>query len=801
MVAAPRHGDESRPIGRDAELATLARLVDGHRLVTVTGLGGVGKTRLATALAQEWVDGGRSATVVDLAPIANSDAVVETIATALRVGEAADTDLPAAIGASLDDATTLLVLDNMEHLLAARLLLAGLLERSTGARVLATSRVPLGLHGERLFRLGGLALPTSGVDVAAAPAGILFLERAAQRGAITTPEPDDASAIVEICRLLDGLPLAIELAAAWTRVLTPRATLRRLRDERLDLSGGRSPRQASIDRIVASTLDLLEPSGREIFPLLGIFAGPFDEAAASAITGHAHILAGLRNLEDAALVRVASDSDGEPRFDLLETIRTVARARLRASGRYEELRVLHVAYFADRAVVAADAVRSSSFGDHAAGRRLAEPDVVTAFERAMESGDAESAVRLAAALAGRGIQTGILREPVARLRRALALSGVSDGVRSDGLNALISLQGELRELDDQVRDAREAVARARAARSPERIVRTLVTLGNWSQTDALDAYGEAVDLAIAVNYTWGASAAWVNLANELWDQRRPEEALVASQRAAAAERAMGNPTGIAETLTQQGGYELNLGRTAAAIEHLAEGAALFAANPGLPAFMTVNLCLLATARALGGDLAAAERTLVEGAQEVARAESAADVEHWIEAAAIILAGPHPIVAARCLGVVDAVAARSGLARSNAMLLTAAIGRISGQIGQRRLDAERRVGSAETPRVVFDHVVRLFRRDVGVERGLIDAPFGRLTVREQEVLALLGEGETDRFIAERLGISPKTASVHVANVKAKLGVETRVAAGLAARDALGFGDGEAPAGEWPAGRRP
>ncbi len=795
MISEPGRGDIDRPLGRAADFAALAGLADQAGLVTVTGLGGVGKTRLVRTYAAMIKAEGSAVTFVDLAPIASAASVIGIIATAVGATEEANTDLAAGIAAALERSGAVLVLDNLEHLLKSRLLIRELLERAPSARVVATSRVPLGLVGERLLRLEGLALPTSADDLAWGPASALYLRRAAERGSVEGPGPEDRAAIVEICRRLDGLPLAIELAAAWSRLLTPRAILRRLVEARLDLSGGPAPRQDSIEAVVSATLDLLPEPQRALFPPLGAFAGSFDEAAARAIAGDSAILPALRAFEDAALVRVAADEEGEPRFDLLETIRSVARVRLDATERREEVHARHVAHYAGHAVAAADAIRSSSFGDQAAGRRLGEPDIAAAFERAVKSGDGESAVRLAAALATRGIQMGILREPVARLRLALALPGVSDAVRSDGLNALVSLRGELGELDEQVADAREAVARARAASSPERIVRTLVTLGNWSPTDALDAYAEAAELAVMVGYTWGASAAWANLANTLWSAGRPEEAMAASQRSGDAERVMGNPSGVAESLTRQAEYELNQGRTAAALAHLTESATLLATYPGLPLLLTVTLCRLAMARALSGDVAGGEALLLDTAARVDGAESVTDIEYWLEAAAVALAGTHPVVAARCLGVIEQALARSEFSTSSASLHAAAARQIGRLIGQRRLDAERATGATGGLEVAFRQVLKLLRRDVRQDREYVDAPFGRLTTREQEILALLALGTTDRLIAERLGISAKTASVHVANVKAKLGVDTRVAAVLVARETLGIDEG----GQGPEGR--
>jgi predicted ATPase/DNA-binding CsgD family transcriptional regulator len=653
-------------------------------------------------------------------------------------------------------------------------------------RVMTTSRVPLDLQDEFVIELGSLGLPTSRRDVATSPAGALFLERAREHGRFTELPPEDADAVLEICRRLDGLPLALELAAAWSGILTPRAIARRLVDDRLDLASD-DPRHASLDAVIDATLSLIDAADRDVFPLLGVFSGSFDEAAARAVTGDPQVLNRLRSLARVALIRVAADATGEPRFEMLETIRAFALRRLGETDELVEVHRRHGSLYADRAVAAADQVRTTSFSDRPAGAALADPNMQAAFERMVDLGETELALRIAASLASHAMQTGILRPALERLETAMALAGGSAGVRSDGLNALVSIRSALRQMADLGTLAAEAVALARLEGDPIRIVRTLITFGNWTASDRSAPYTEAAEVAESVGYAWGAAVAWGSLADALWAAGRPAEAIAALLRALAASERQGDRAGVGNSLVQLGEYELNLGRTTDALAHFEEAAAIIRASPGVPFFVTTSLTLLAAAQALAGQPDAAYRTLVEATDRVETAEAGQDIEDWFESAAIVLERQHPVAAIRALGALDRIRIDTGIGRVSEPLQQAAAARIEHAIGRPRLDRARALGRDADRQAVFAELARFVRRQAGPQADLLRAPFGPLTGREREILVRLAEGRTDREIADELGITAKTASVHVANLKAKLGVETRIEAVIFARDRLGGGE--------------
>ena len=350
-------------LGREQESSTIEDLIvrEGARLVTLTGPGGVGKSRLmveaARRLGPGFADGAR---FVELAAVSATDLVAPTIAAGLGLSTSADrlvTDLEAFLRAR----RLLLALDNFEQVVAAAPLLAELLSAASGLVVLVTSRTVLRLSGEHEFPVPPLPVPPVGADSDPeelrryASVG-LFAERAhaAVPGFELTAE--NAAAVAEICRRLDGLPLAIELAAARVRLLSPQALASRL-DQRFSLLTGGArdlpERQQTLRNTLEWSFGLLPAGEQALFAQLGVFAGPFGLPAAEAISAPDEGQAGgpgpvvmetLGSLVDSSLVRPET-GDGEPRFSLLETIRQYARERLRAGGDWVRAHDRHAAYF------------------------------------------------------------------------------------------------------------------------------------------------------------------------------------------------------------------------------------------------------------------------------------------------------------------------------------------------------------------------------------------------------------------------------------------------------------------------
>ncbi|MEO8394795.1 MAG: LuxR C-terminal-related transcriptional regulator [Chloroflexota bacterium] len=351
-------------VGRTRELAELNHLLRLNRLVTLTGTGGIGKTRLALRLALEVAETFREGVYfVDLALIADPAQVAKTIAEALGIFENTVEPLPDTLKRGLSQQHLLLLIDNFEHVIAAAPLLSDLLTAAPDLTILVTSRESLHLSGEQEYPVPPLLLPVihtvSANSLIESEAGALFAQRAQKSLPRFEVNGDNALAIAQICTRLDGLPLAIELAAARSKVLSPQALLERLlntSDTSLHVltSGSRDapPRQRTLRDSIEWSYNLLDDDERLLFARLCVFRGGRSLEAIEAVCGQdlaTHVLDGLASLVDKNLLQQKETPQGEPRFVMLETIHEYARERLEASGEAEAIRTQHALYFAELA--------------------------------------------------------------------------------------------------------------------------------------------------------------------------------------------------------------------------------------------------------------------------------------------------------------------------------------------------------------------------------------------------------------------------------------------------------------------
>ena len=438
-------------IGRERELGAVVGLLNQARLVTLVGPPGAGKTRLAVEAARAAVaafpDGVR---FVPLAEARAGSDVPSALARALGVEPAGDAG--GALRVALGERRLLLLLDNCEHVLPATAPLAAeLLAAAPGLAVLATSRAPLGIAGEREVPLPPLALPDAAAPSPATLAGVeavrLFVDRARAAWPPFALDAGNAAAVAALCRRLDGLPLAIELAAARTRALSPAELLARL-DRRLPLlaSGpGHLPeRQRTLRAAIAWSDALLAPAERRLFRRLAVFVGafPFEAAEAVGAGGEgemAGVLDGVEALVAQSLVQREAGPGGAARFRLLETIREYALEGLEASGEAAAARRDHLAYhvaLVERARGARDAAELGRRLDRLEG---AYPDLREALRRAEAAGEAESALRLATGLLDLWLHRGPRDEGRDWLERAAALPDGAPAARAGALAALVEL--------------------------------------------------------------------------------------------------------------------------------------------------------------------------------------------------------------------------------------------------------------------------------------------------------------------------------------------------------------------------
>ena len=336
-------------VGREHERATVRTLLDSHRLITLIGSGGAGKTRLAIQVGidvmEQFSDGVR---FVDLSPLNDGSLVVDAIAAAVGVRSEQGISAIQMLVRNLEGTKTLIILDNCEHVIRACAdAVTELIRTGDSVRILATSREPLGVPGEATWRVPPLTVPERAADIAEisrCEAVQLFLDRAVVARPGFAISPTNAEPIVDICRTLEGMPLAIELAAARIKALAPAEIRQRLADRFRLLTGGRG-RHQTLRSTIDWSYELLSEPERSLFRKLSVFVGGFDLVAVEAIWPQGDPLDLIEQLVDKSLVAVEQLADDKLRYRLLETLRQYAAERLSEAGEAEDARRQHFTYF------------------------------------------------------------------------------------------------------------------------------------------------------------------------------------------------------------------------------------------------------------------------------------------------------------------------------------------------------------------------------------------------------------------------------------------------------------------------
>ncbi|MBV8374260.1 MAG: LuxR family transcriptional regulator, partial [Candidatus Eremiobacteraeota bacterium] len=426
-------------IGRERDVADVKELLDRHRLVTLIGSGGVGKTRLAlqvgTELLDQYPDG---VWFVDFSPISDPELVSSVTAQALGMSQQEGRRVDEAIPPWLKRKKLLLIFDNCEHVLETVASLAdAIVKTAHDVRIVATSRQALNIAGEEPMRIPSLDVPHTIADLSAAKvmefaAVALFVSRATTADRSFTLSDDTAPIVADICRRLDGIPLAIELAAARVKVLSVPHLAERLNERFKILTGGsRSalPRQKTLHALLDWSYDLLTPQEQLLFARLGIFASGFGLDAATNVCGgdgldEIEILDLLGSLTDKSLV-VADTSGEHERYRLLESTAAYALEKLGASGEREALARRHAEYFRDQALTADECSGTGSIFAWVAGVELELDNDRTALAWALTQGnDAVLGGAIAGALSGLWLNAGLAVE--GRYWISLALEQVND---------------------------------------------------------------------------------------------------------------------------------------------------------------------------------------------------------------------------------------------------------------------------------------------------------------------------------------------------------------------------------------
>ena len=561
-------------VGRRLEIAAVEALLreSPGRLVTLTGIGGTGKTRVALAVAEsaarELRDG---AVFVDLSAARSGDAVLPAVARALGL----EVDDPLA---ALHDRSLLLVLDNLEQLDDAATPVLALLAGAPDLRVLATSRTPLRVSAEQEYAVPPLPPPPDGVgfaELAANDAVRLFAARARAVDPEFALTDTNIASVANVCRRLDGLPLAIELAAARSKVLPPAAIESRLvRALDLLVSGARDlpVRQQTLRATLDWSYDLLAIGERQLLAELSVFAGGFTLADADAVAERDTSL-DLEGLIDGGLVRRRGTRE-EPRFVLLETIRAYASEKLEDR---DELRRRHAGHFADVAAAAWAAIREGGSAEDAAHELLAREhdNVLAALNWADEAGDVELQARIAEAVRWFWLVRGHLGEGGRVFDRLCARTEHLPALHAQMLVLGSSFPWRLGDVAKAKRQLETALALFRELGDDENVARSIAELGGVAVSEgdldrATAIYEEAVVLFEKLGQRVRLGVALANLAAIAANRDDPEAALEYNARALALQREVSDNDGTAVTLANLGRVHLALGDDEAARRTLHE---------------------------------------------------------------------------------------------------------------------------------------------------------------------------------------------------------------------------------------
>jgi predicted ATPase/DNA-binding CsgD family transcriptional regulator len=786
-------------IGRDGELAEVRALVGSWRLVTLTGTGGAGKTRLALQVAAGLAAGaGDGVWFADLAPLGDPDLVAVTVADVLGVRQepgrpVLDTLVEAVGGRSL-----LLLLDNCEHVIGACAKLADTLLRGCpNLTLLATSREPLGIDGERVYRVPSMGIPAAGDDtdaIRASEAVRLFTDRAGQHGVTLAWDQETASVIGRVCRRLDGIPLAVELAAARLRVM-PTVELEARLDRRFSLLTGGSraapPRQQTLRAMVDWSWELLPGAERAVLARLSVFAGEFGLAAAEAVAAGpdvpaAEILGHLGALVDKSLVQFGDTGTGPGRYRLLETVRQYAAGQLDAHGpaAVNHARTAHRDYYLALAEAAAPRLVAH---DQAAwlDRLDAElGNLRAAIAFSLTQPDPEPGLRLGASLRVYWRARGHAAEGAGALRTLLDAPAAQEATlpRARALTAAAGLLQQMGSYAIAEDYSQEGLAIARAVGDDYLLgellyVRAWVMLRQGQQDAALPLIEQGLGLARRLGDPHLTGFLLTARANATYAAGDPAGAARNAAEALRLFRQAGDRQHMGTMLGNLGNYELSAGDLDAARGHLTESLDIFRAlnhRDGI-AYQTVNLGL---AEYLSGSPDTAEALFAESLDLARRMGMKALTAYPLIGLALAgHAGAGPGWSARLHGAADQAFADLGrtVEPLEARLAGLDRQRLRAAMGDEAFEAEYAAGRALSPAQVLA-VLGDPGAAAGQARTAVSGEAASvLTARELDVLKLVAQGSSNADIAQRLFLSEHTVHRHLANILRKLDLSSRAAA--------------------------
>ena len=795
-------------VGRERDLAELAALLGDVRALTLCGPGGIGKTRLAVRLACEVVpDFPDGAWLVELADTADAGLIPRRVAATFGVREEPDRPQLATLTEALRGRRLLLILDTCEHLVeGCAELVQQLLAGCPELRVLATSREPLRVRGETVWRVPPLSLPAqldpgSLADLARHEAMRLFADRASAARAGFEVGSDNAAAVARLCRLLDGMPLAIELAAARVRALSVEQIASRLDDRfRLLASGDRTapPRQQTLRAAVDWSYELLSGAEQILLRRLSVFAGwnleMAEQVCADEQIPATAVLDLMAALIDKSLVTFDHELRGESRYRLLDTIKEYAASRLAASGEEDEVRLRHRDYLLRHAewVVSQAFVRGApSWPRRVALYRQIAGDMDNyrlALVTSLHRGDIAEGLRMCGAMRNPWVTHGDTAEGVAWFDRFLSQAGgLPASVRGPALVFRGDLAFEQQDYDTVARCAGEGLELCRAAGDPHEAgaLRLLAVsaLRAGRVDEAVARIDEAAATAHKLGNDWEEGLALSIKAAGLARLGSLREAQ-ATYEAALEVLRDNNGWGVAQVRYGLGGVARARGDYLAAISHYQAALSLYQEIDARP---EIARCLagIAAVALTQGDLGLARTSLTESLQLSLATGQRLPVARGLEAMAALEArAGDPARAARLAGA--AVELRAGHAPLSGARLADLLGPARKALGEPHAAALLAEGRAMTAAEAVAYAVQPSPEGNGAARPAAPsdwAPVPRpraaassevstLTPRELEIARLIARGLSNRAIADELVISQATVARHVANMLTKLGFNSR-----------------------------
>jgi non-specific serine/threonine protein kinase len=745
----------AKPIlGREREVEAILDLLDDDdtRLLTLTGPAGVGKTRLAlevVSLAEgEFAHG---ACYVSLAPIREPSLVPNAIAAELGIRERPGQPVAEVLLAALRARHLLLVLDNLEQVAGVAPWLSELLATCGRVTILATSRVVLDVDEERPYHVEPLPVPDVGHvpsirEIFRSPAVQLFARRAAAVRPDFSVNDANAVTIARICQRLDGLPLAIELAAARAKVFSPALTLARL-DQRLTLLTGMMrdapPRQRTMRAAIAWSVDLLTPEERSAFRQLAVFSGGFtmDAAAAVADLPGAGAMEHIKSLVAHNLMHVVTAGSGDQRVVMLETVRDYGLELLGAGDEAAAVRRRHAEWVLALVEKGAPGLYRADQATWVARLQEEHANLRAAFTWILDQRDSRLGLRLAGAMWWFWWLQGEHSDGLATLDAVLALPGASARTRERGwavvaAGALAMMRFSPRDIEGMYREALDI-----AAETGDRAVAAFASLGLGYLATlhgiGLDTASSHLTRSLALSEetgdAWGQAASLFALGRIAMLRGELGQAHALLDRTLTLSREQGDRQGIA-----------------AALNTLAQLARI----EGDPTqAVALHRSALRHYRAVDdrGNLASSLETLAGALGEIGEPERAAR----IFAAAAALRDQHgtPILPAE------------------AQMVEADVARVRSALGQRAFAEARAAGTHLT----LAEVIAEALKDGPMRTAPVRRDAQGLSRREREVLRLMAEGRTNQEIADRLGLSTRTVTTHVSNILGKLGLASRTAA--------------------------